>query len=321
MLRGRGNFQAGPLLNALGRFARAADKPPDGVDDYLHFYALDHLVARQGCRHRLGYLEVEGERIATQCFEPAEPKGTAVVCHGYYDHVGLYGHLIEYLLDQELTVLCFDQPGHGLSTGMRATIGCFNDYVASLEAVLGELNQLQRPYHLLGQSMGGAVVLERIAQRGLKPFTEVVLFAPLIRPAWWSVNRILWQIAKRTIEERPRTITKNAGDPDFVAFMRRDPLQSMVLPVQWVTAMANWMQRFERIPPMKEFAPKVIQGHSDKTVGWRHNLKVLNRLFSPDVLHLPDARHHLVNESAVLRAEMWRWLSERCRWHEVSVQD
>lgn len=314
--RGQGDFQAGPLLSTLGPFARDRYHPPDGIESYLRFYALEHLVARLDYCHRLGYLEVGDERVAAQCFEPPNAKGTAVVCHGYYDHVGLYGHLIEYLLDQQLNVLCFDQLGHGLSTGMRATIECFDDYGAALNVVLGELDDLPGPYHLLGQSMGAAVAMQRIVEHGVMPFAEVVLFAPLIRPAWWPINRIVWQIAKRTIEQRPRIITVNADNPDFIAFLRRDPLQPMTLPVQWVTALAEWMRRFESSPPMKRIAPKVIQGLSDNTVGWRHNLKVLQRLFSPEVLRLPDAQHHLVNESVVLRTQMWGWLSERCRWHD-----
>ena len=316
MSRGLGDFQAGPLLRTLGPFARDRYVPPDGIESYLRFYALEHLAARADHRHRLGYLEIGDERLATQCFEPPNARGTAVVCHGYYDHVGLYGHLIEYLLDQQLSVLCFDQLGHGLSTGPRATIEGFDDYAAALNVVLGELDDLPQPYHLLGQSMGAAVAMERLAQHGLMPFKEVVLFAPLIRPAWWPINRIVWQIARRTIEQRPRSFTENADNPDFIAFLRRDPLQPTTLPVQWVTALAEWMQRIESAPPMKQIAPKVIQGHSDNTVGWRHNLKVLNKLFSPVVLHLADAQHHLVNESPGLRTQMWGWLSERCRWHD-----
>lgn len=74
------------------------------------------------------------------------------------------------------------------------------------------------------------------------------------------------------------------------------------------------MQRFERYPPMPQVRPKVIQGQADRTVGRRHNLSVIERLFRPEILRLPRARHHLVNEASDARNAMWRWLSERCEW-------
>ena len=100
--------------------------------------------------------------------------------------------------------------------------------------------------------------------------------------------------------------------PTSCACCKRDPLQAKVLPVQWVTAMVEWMRRFERYPPMPQVRPKIIQGTADRTVGWRYNLRVLERLFSPEVLRLPGARHHLVNEAPAVREAMWRWLDERC---------
>ena len=76
------------------------------------------------------------------------------------------------------------------------------------------------------------------------------------------------------------------------------------LPVQWVTAMVAWMRRFEARPP-SDLSPLVIQGDADKTVDWRYNVKVIERLFRPKVVYLPQARHHLVNESPALRARMF----------------
>ena len=86
-----------------------------------------------------------------------------------------------------------------------------------------------------------------------------------------------------------------------------------VLPVQWVVAMTAWMSRFEKYPRLPDNV-KIIQGHKDRTVGWRYNLKLLNRMCNPVVLHLPTARHHLVNEAEPLRRQIWQWLDESCVW-------
>ena len=52
--------------------------------------------------------------------------------------------------------------------------------------------------------------------------------------------------------------------------MRRDPLAPMILPVQWVTAMVNWMKAFEERGKLP-FPLHIAQGDADKTVDWRKN--------------------------------------------------
>jgi alpha-beta hydrolase superfamily lysophospholipase len=49
----------------------------------------------------------------------------------------------------------------------------------------------------------------------------------------------------------------------------------------------------------------VVQGQSDQTVDWKYNMQILERLFEPEVLYIPEARHHLVNESAAIRAQIF----------------
>ena len=296
------------------------DGPPAEWAAYLDFYQLNGCAQGGGRSHRAGWLGVDGERIAAQAYLPANPLGTVVVCHGYYDHVGLYGHLIDYLLGEQLAVFAFDQPGHGLSTGPLATIASFDAYETVLAAALEACRGLPKPWHLTGQSMGASVIMEHVARHGPDAFGEILLLAPLVRPAYWPLNRIVWEIARRTISERPRTFRKNAENADFVRLLQRDPLQARVLPVQWVTAMVEWMRRFEGYPPMPRLRPKIIQGTADQTVGWRYNLKVLQRLFSPDTLRLPGARHHLVNEAPAVRQVMWQWLSERCAWRDAQAR-
>ena len=308
-------FEPHRLRAALQPLEQDAPSPEDEQSAaYLDFYRLNDCAKGNGRAHRMGSLQVDGERIAAQTFVPADPQGTAVVCHGYYDHTGLYGHLIEYLLSENLAVFAFDQPGHGLSTGQPATIASFDAYVAVLAAALEACRGLPRPWHLAGQSMGASVIMECIAQQGADSFGEILLLAPLVRPAHWPLNQIAWQIARRTISERPRRFRKNAENADFVRLLQRDPLQAQVLPVQWVTAMVQWMRRFENYPPMPRVRPKVMQGLADRTVGWRHNLRLIERLFSPQTLRLPGARHHLVNEAPEVREAMWRWLGEQCDW-------
>lgn len=284
-------------------------------DRYLRHYGIDFTDRIEALAHQLGVVTTGSHRIAVHLWRPAAPTGTAVVIHGYYDHVGLYRHLIEHLLGRRLTVLSFDLPGHGLSSGAPATIETFDHYVDAFVACIETFGpQLAKPWTLVGQSTGGAIAMEWVLAnqytKASSPFAKVVLLAPLVRPYLWPLNRVVYEVARRTITERPRTFVTNADNADFITFLRdADPLQARVLPVQWVTAMQTWRKRFERYGS-SDLAPLVIQGHADRTVDRRYNLKVIERLFKPRIVYIPEARHHLVNESPAIRARMFAAIDE-----------
>ena len=281
-------------------------RPGDGFGaDYRRFFDLD-------LGQSFHWFEHDGQRLAVQRFEPAGPvEGSAVVVHGYYDHVGLYGHLIRYLLGRNMRVLTYDQQGHGLSTGRRVTIDTFDRYADDLDAfVSAHADALAKPCWLVGQSMGASVILELLDTREAGQagtFERIVLLAPLVRPASWPLSRITYAVGRHFVDEVQRKFAVNAENPEFLALVRADPLQARTLPVEWVAAMIDWMKRFERREPSGR-PVFVLQGGRDGAVDARYNVKVLKRRYDVTLLSMPEARHHLVNESASIRGRMWRFL-------------
>ena len=315
--RGQSPFNDANLLAALacypvddGRYSRA-----DGLalDEYLDFYGLN--FADTQCA--MGIVGVAGERIAVQTFQPSigHVGRWALVCHGYYDHAGLYGHLIQRLLDRGVGVLIFDHLGHGLSTGQPATIDSFQSYVDVLECVHHLAQDIIgcQPSHWIGQSMGGAVLMEYEHQQQLAPLGEFVLLAPLVRPYGWPLLQWYFAVIKRWMSVRPRDMRTNMH-AEFNEFLTRDPFQAKILPVAWVQAMVDWFTRFETYPASKVRA-RIVQGFADKTVSYRHDLPVLNRRYQrASILTIPEARHHLVNEIEPVQQHLWAWLDRECEW-------
>jgi len=243
-------------------------------------------------------------RLATHLWQQPEARGNLVLLHGLFDHTGLYDKLLAYGLSRQYNVLMFDLPGHGLSTGEPAVIKDFAAYGRAIGSVLGQVKLPQLPCVAMAQSTGCAALVE-FARIYPWPFQAAVLLAPLVRPYLWPLNRVVFELARRFITERPRSFTNNADNQAFLEFLRdRDPLQARTLPVQWVTAMLAWKRRFESHRPT-DIAPLVVQGHADRTVDWRYNVKVISRLFEPAVFYIPEARHHLVNESPAVRAQIF----------------
>ncbi len=318
--RGKSYFRAAELRKTLDA---AGANPVDSAcfEEYRNFYSLnfDGLLAS----HHAYSETVEGERIAVQWFVPANPRAIIFFSHGYYDHVGLFGHLFEYALARDIAIFAFDQIGHGLSTGTPATIRSFDRYVRVIHALeqssLPKLKtalggDVDLPVHFVGQSMGGALTMEFFHQYPHTDHGEIVLFAPLVRPYAWPLNRAVYQLAKLFIEQRARTITRNAANEEFLHLQHNDPLQADILPVVWVTAMVAWFKRFESYG-QASLIPKIVQGKADRTVSWRHNKHMLGRRYpAAKWLWIDDAGHHVLNEAEPIRETLWRWLDDEARW-------
>lgn len=287
---------------------------------YLQFYGLDprQLPAPSGAAVRCsaGTFDAAGFRIFCQSFSfsPADCRGTVFVLHGYYDHGGLYGKLLRHLLLKGFAVVLFDLPGHGLSSGTRAAITSFAQYTDVLEALLSRAGKeaLPLPWHLVGQSTGGAIAMDyclRHCAEEVSKIDKVILLAPLVRPHQWWRGSLLHSVLKHVVEGIPRTFVDNSHDADFLHFLHEgDPLQSRQLSALWVSALKQWLKRFDAAPPCAK-ALFVVQGTGDTTVDWRYNLSAIARRFPrAHITRIADARHHLVNESQPYRESLYEFL-------------
>ena len=53
---------------------------------YAGYYGIDF---RDRAEQHLGRIEVDGFSVATQIWKPPVARGTLLILHGYYDHMGL----------------------------------------------------------------------------------------------------------------------------------------------------------------------------------------------------------------------------------------
>lgn len=280
---------------------------------YQQFYGLD-FPART-LRRGLGRFDSAGYELVGQVWWPEKAVATLFLFHGYYDHMGLYRHLVEWALDQQWVVISCDLPGHGLSSGERASIGDFAEYQETLRGLLAEAGTLDlpQPWHLCGQSTGGAIVVDHVLHHGADSPAQgqVILLSPLVRPRAWGWSRLSYYLLKPFVSGIARRFSENSSDPGFLSFLQADPLQPLRLPTAWVGALGQWIKRIEAAPSSSR-QPLIVQGQADMTVDWRHNLQVLRGKFDrPQVLMLPEGRHHLANETLAIRQEMFGFLSKR----------
>ena len=277
-----------------------------GAADYLRHYRLEPESLAPDVRHCMGTVVTNGYRIAAHYWLHPAPRGTVFVVHGYFDHIGLYGHLIRHLLARQLNVVAFDLPGHGLSDGERVTIASFDHYTEVLTGILARAAALPAPWHGVGQSTGGAILLKYLLDgEHPRPLDRIALLAPLVHPRHWGLNRLVYLASHRWRKAIDRKFMVNSGDPEFLDFVqRRDPLQERHIPLEWIGAMKHWAEELQRLPPSPHPAI-VVQGDADTTLDWRYNLRLLHNKLPNGRFHLvPGAQHHLVNEAEPVRNQV-----------------
>ena len=283
---------------------------------YFKFYGIDIENQIAGINHRLGYVNSCGYRIVCHLFHPPKAKGTVFLLHGYYDHVGLFGHILRFYLNQGYVVLAYDLPGHGLSSGKEATIGDFATYRMVLQDLVRySETMLPKPWLAYGQSTGCAIITDylshQVENKITLSFDRVILSAPLVRPCRWRMSRVQLFLAKPFVRQIPRKFTNNSRDQAFLDKAHNDPLAPKVLPTQWVTALDRWIQKIETSKIRVPLSPLILQGTDDKTVDGQYNIKMLHKLYNcPKVLWLEGAKHHLPNELTETRNHYMQWLRE-----------
>lgn len=285
---------------------------------YQIFYGLHDLPTshyQQGCCRSSSY------EVIYQIWRPlstVDTKGTFYLVHGYYDHSALYRYLISGLLEQGFVVVALDLPGHGLSSGPRASIITFEQYTKALWQVIQLTSpQLPEPFNLIGQSTGGAILIDWWLNSGYQKRVNIqktVLLSPLVKPCNWQQGLLSYYLLSPFISRIKRGYSKNSHNESFLGFLQDDPLQPRHLAVDWVGALKNWIPRIENAKPVSN-SVLILQGGEDKTVDWRFNTRLLAQKFpQAQISYFPEARHHLVNESRDIRQQcfnrLWHFLSD-----------
>ena len=299
------------LREQLPAFSEATAATPL-QQTFCRFYDMA-FFERPGVQYRSGTVQSGRFSLALHRWLQTGATGNLLLVHGYFDHSGLFSRLIEYGLSRNYNVLIFDLPGHGLSSGEQAAIDDFADYGHAIAAVLGAAKLPDLPLWVMAQSTGCSALVE-FARYYQWPFAAAVMLAPLVRPLGWRWVQVSHSLLRHFTRSIERQFAPNSTDPEFLSFLRLDPLQSKRLPVAWVSALRRWLASLT--PDDLGVGPAlIIQGDADQTVDWRYNVDFYRGLFpqSP-VTMLPGAGHQLANESAALRedylASVDCWLAE-----------
>lgn len=253
---------------------------------------------------------------------PAPPRAVIAVVHGINEHSGRYGFIAERASQRGLGMVTLDLRGHGLSPGPRAWVERFDDYLLDVDTLLAKARELAagRPVFLMGHSMGGAIALRWVAQRGpqvaglilssaaLRVGGDVprllVLLAPLL-------SRLLPQV--RGTRLSPEVLSRI---PEAVAAYESDPLVTRKgAPARTGAELLRAMELNRAAAPSLHLPVYLFHGDADRLtdpVGSRE----INDLWggADHSLRLwPGSRHETLNDldREAVAAELLDWVLAR----------
>lgn len=131
-----------------------------------------------------------GAPLFVSRFDAEAAKGTVLIVHGFTENADKFSEVIHSLLKNGLSVVAYDQRGHGRSyraeglDGLSLThVDDFEEYVRDMDIVYRQVVAgMPRPHRVFCHSMGGAVTALYLEQHpGV--FDKAALCAPMIAPS------------------------------------------------------------------------------------------------------------------------------------------
>ena len=121
---------------------------------------------------------VGGVSLFRQVWRPAGAvRAVLINLHGLGDHSGLYPTLVEHFQGRGITVHAMDLRGNGRSGGQRAYVERWDEFREDLRRFveLVRAEEAARPLFLLGNSLGGLIVLDDMLHPGYPTLVVAVL--------------------------------------------------------------------------------------------------------------------------------------------------
>lgn len=142
----------------------------------------------------------DGETLPVKVW-PAEgdPAAILIAVHGFNDYSNSYAFPASWWMGQGITTIAYDQRGFGRALNFGIWPGqelLIRDLATMVREVRGKYPG--KPIYLIGESMGGAVVITAVTSDGFPKVDGIILSAPAVW-GWQSLNpfyqAVLWTAA------------------------------------------------------------------------------------------------------------------------------
>ena len=234
------------------------------------------------------FLTADGEILPVKSWKPAggAPKAVIVALHGFNDYSNFFEAPGTFLAEQGILTYAYDQrgfgaaPGPGLWPGVKA----LSDDLRTFAGLVRERHP-ETPLFLLGDSMGGAVIMVAAGNGGGGLDVDgVILSAPAV---WGRITMTWYQRLGLWIGVRlmPGVLVtgqslniKPSDNIEMLKALGRDPLVIKATRIDAIHGLTNLMDRaLDRAPDFR-LPALILYGEKDEIIPKKPTRLMLERL-------------------------------------------
>ncbi|HYF38115.1 MAG TPA: alpha/beta hydrolase [Gemmatimonadales bacterium] len=272
--------------------------------------------------HRTGqFAGYGGVSLFYQAWRPPQPRAILLNLHGLGDHSGLYPNLAAYFPPRGIAVYAYDMRGNGRSPGQRAYLRSWVEFREDLHMFLGQVRQWEPdlPLFLLGNSLGGLVVIDYALQRPGGLAGVIAAAPPLgklgVPPVLMALGRVMSRIVPRFSLQVGMDLTGLARDPSVIEAVLADPHFHRRGTARLSTEVTAAISRVQAAAGSFSLPLLILHGSDDRMVPPDGSREFFAKVRYPDrqLREYPGGYHGLfadVNAAEVLD-DVERWIEAR----------
>lgn len=270
-------------------------------------------------------ITADGSTLPYRCWLPQKmPSAVVLALHGFNDHANFIHQTAIFLTSQGVAVYAYDQHGfggasdHGQWPGQAVLVDDLKTVVSLLHNRYPEI-----PLYLLGESMGGAVIIKALAESDPPACTGVILAAPAV----WSRDTMPWSqrfllaIAAHTVpwlQVSGKSLRIQASDnTPMLQDLNRDPLVIKETRIDALYGLANLMDAAYDAAQYFTTPALILYGEHDEIIPKKPVLHIYQQLPGADagrqrLVLYKNGYHMLLRDlqADIVRRDITAWLKE-----------
>lgn len=263
-----------------------------------------------------------GVRLFCRHATPAgKPRAVLVALHGLGDHSGLYPMLPTAFLPLSLEIFAPDLRGNGRSPGQRAYLESWSELREDLRRLIIRIRAERPaiPLFLLGNSMGGLVVLDYALHHPTGVHGVIAVSTPLgdlgVPRALMALGRVLSRWWPRFSLNTGMDLSGLARDPDVAERVLQDPLFHRKGTARLSTEITATIERVQDGAAAFPVPLLLLHGAADRMVPPEGSRQFFGASGQPDrcLIEYPEAYHALLADTAGDRVlqDIADWIARR----------
>jgi acylglycerol lipase len=237
------------------------------------------------------YFTEDGSSLPLRHWLPAtEPRAVLIALHGFNDYSNFFDQAGHYFSKLGIASFAYDQRGFGAAPKRGLWAGS-SAYADDLQVLVRLIKQRypKRPVYLLGESMGGAIIITAMKSADMPPVDGIILAAPALwaRPTMpWYQTSLLWTLAHfmpwLTLTGKGVHVTPS-DNIEMLRALGRDPLVIKATRVETVYGLTNLMDAAFSSASSLSGNTLMLYGEKDEIIPKKPTYAFLQQFLASDI--------------------------------------